>query len=270
MFDTTEFLIIGQSLSVLTYIFGVLVYALPLPMIGLKKWAPRLVSDGIYALVLVTAYNIIVTTANQLQIQLTGSWPSYLEWINNNIATLTAIYQYVLFFVGVLSVIPYVGSVTQALFPTWTVTTILSGALSFLSTLELISLLIYNDFTVLVAMGIMLFALPFRLGRAIGASLLASSIIFYIGLPYMPTFLINIGLSPLSPNEIYLPLNQHVTNTTIVNTFQLVYQYIVPSVLGYLVFGPMIYLGILSGLSIGLANTIAGYGGRLPFPLDVI
>ena len=270
MFGATEFLLIGQSLSVLTYTLGVLVYSLPVPISGLKRWAPRLVSDGIYALVLVTAYNIIVTTVDQLQSQLTGSWASYVDWINNSMSTVTAIYQYILLIVGLLSAIPYVGSALQALFPTWTVTTVLSGTLSFMSTLELISLLIYNDYTVLAAMGIMLFALPFRLGRAIGASILASSIIFYIGLPYMPTFLLNIGLSPVSPNEIYLPPNQQITNTTIVNTFQMVYQYVVPSVLGYLVFGPMIYLGILSGLSIGLANAIAGYGGRLPFPLDVI
>ena len=122
----------------------------------------------------------------------------------------------------------------------------------------------------LTSMGIMLFAFPFRLGKAIGASILASSIIFYIGLPYMPSFLLNIGLSPVSPTEIYMPPSQQITNATIVNTFQLIYQYVVPSVLGYLVFGPMIYLSILSGLSIGLANTIAGYGGKLPFPLDVI
>ena len=82
MFNATEFLLIGQSLAVLTYTIGVLLYSLPIPVSGLKRWAPRLVSDGIYALVLVTAYNVIVTAANELQSQLTGSWTSYIDWIN--------------------------------------------------------------------------------------------------------------------------------------------------------------------------------------------
>ena len=270
MLSSTELLLIGQALAVLTYMLGVAIYALPIPLSGLKRWAPRLVSDGIYALILVTIYNIIIATTDQLQVQLTGSWSSYVSWIDNTISTITTIYQYILAIVGALSAIPYAGQLIQAIFPVWVVNTVLSGTLSFLSTLDLISLFVYNDYQVLIAMGMALFALPFRIGRAIGASLIASSVVFYIGLPYMPTFLLDLGLSPINPHNIYVPPNQQITNATVVNTFQLIYQYVVPSVIGYAVFGPIIYLTILGGLSIGLANMIAGYGGRLPFPLDVI
>ena len=270
MFSETELLLIAQSLSILTYMLGVVVYALPIPVSGLKRWAPRLVSDGIYALILVTIYNIIVSVTDQLQVELTGSWNSYIDWINNTMSTITTIYQYILLIIGALSTIPYAGTLIQAVFPTWVVGSVLSGTLSFLSTLELISLFIYNNYRILIALGITLFALPFRIGRAIGASLIASSVVFYIGLPYMPTFLLNLGLSPVNPHNIYVPPDQQITNTTVINTFQLIYQYVVPSVIGYVIFGPLIYLSILAGLSVGLANMIAGYGGRLPFPLDVI
>jgi hypothetical protein len=265
VFSIADLLTVAQALSLLTYFIGTAIYALPIPLHGVKKWAPRLIADGIYSLVLITAYTIIVSATVELENEISGSWGYYEYWLQSTITQLSMLYQYLSLAYAGLTSIPYFGKIINSIFPTWVFFSALSLALSYLSFLQLLSLFIYNDFEVLIALGILLIALPFRIGRVIGASFISSAIVFFIGLPYLPNFLENLGLST---GQLFLPVSQ-VSNTTVFGLFNYMYSYLLPQMMAVTIFGPLIYLTLLASLSIGVASLISGMGGRLPFPIEV-
>ena len=52
------------ALSVLTYYLGVLIYAIPIPWYGIKRWAPLLIFDGLLAASLTLFFNDIIIIIN--------------------------------------------------------------------------------------------------------------------------------------------------------------------------------------------------------------
>lgn len=125
-----------------------------------------------------------------------------------------------------------------------------------------LGIFIQNSYMLLIAIGVLLISLPFRMGKGIGGTLISSSMVFYVGLPYLPIFMQNmtgvypqVQLQSITINEL----------STLVETIV----GIIPSLIITFIIIPILYISILAGLSIGLGNTIGGTSGRLPFPLDL-
>jgi hypothetical protein len=57
-------LVLSVSLAGLTYALGALIYALPIPLRGVKKWAPILMSDAVLTVVMASMFGGILYVIN--------------------------------------------------------------------------------------------------------------------------------------------------------------------------------------------------------------
>ena len=251
MWNVFEILFYAQLLASLSYSLGSLFYALPIPVYGIKKWGPRLISDSIYVIVWTTIYTGVLSFAEQLLSLLGVSWNSYFQWLYQ--VENYDIIQYEII-KAMIDALQYLGGTFA---PFMLFSFLLSIATSFIEFLTIISQMIYQYTGIFVALGILLMGLPFRIGRSIGASFIAASLVFYVGLPYLPTFLAQLDLNILN---LHFPPNPSVT---------FLLQYAIPEVFIANLLMPSSYIILLSGLSIGLGNTIGGYGSRVPFIVEV-
>ncbi len=260
MFSSFEFLAIAFDLAVLTYFIGTLIMGLPIPVYGLKKWGPKLISDGIYSAVLVNLFELILYVSQEISSVLGASWVNFYQWIYQVIAQELNIF----FLVKVLYAAAYASedpALTALMSPLLFLFSLITGLLTTMETILIISYVVLNESGLFIAMGIMLMALPFRIGRSIGGALIGFAVVFYIGLPYLPNFLSGLGMNILT-----------VTYSNTSNTQDIVTQlitYIIPYYVESTVILPSAYITILSGLSIGLGSAISGYSSRLPIPIDI-
>jgi len=258
LFSPIELLYLAQNLAVLTYVLGVLFYALPIPVYGIKKWAPRLISDGIYASVWVNIYAGVLYLISLLSSIIGVSWDSFFLWLRKVLGVELNLYLIIRAAAATASVDPAL-SVLVAPFTLFM--SFLTGLITILQTIIIISEMVYQYTPIFISLGILLLSIPFRIGRGIGASLISSFSVFYIGLPYLPQFLDNLNMDILS---LPPPPNQPQDLITVLATE------IVPQIISATIVMPLIYITILAGLSIGLAYAISGTSGRLPFPIDIL
>ncbi len=181
-----DLLVIAFYLSVLSYYLGTLIYMLPIPFYGLKKWGPQLMIDGIFSAILVFSYTFILWLINYMGIILGIDWNSFYQWLFNEVNTLvTTIVMLKLVGIGLSSIglsflsnsmlSPLISSLTYLLI--------------FLVTVSmLVTALVYLAPT-LLALGILLHSIPFRITRSSGAMLISLIVVFSIGTPLMPEFI---------------------------------------------------------------------------------
>jgi len=181
-----DLLALAFYLSVLTYYLGVLIRALPIPLYGLKRWAPRLMVDGVFSAILVFSYNTILWVIRYFGAVLGADWTQYYKWLDGMVAgtiSLLAILQVIgssltsagLSFLAHATVSPLISSLTYLLVFIMTVSILVSVVVAYSQTL--------------IALGLVLHAIPFRLARASGATLIAFVIVFSVGVPLMPVFI---------------------------------------------------------------------------------
>ncbi len=193
------FLLVAFNLSVLTYYLGVLVYALPIPWYGVKKWAPLLIVDGIFSAILVFGFNLIIQAVNYIFSILGLSWNNLMLWLNTTISSVFILIFFIQLLGSMLSKLSF-GLIPNFLGPLYS---ILSYSLTSLFLIQFISLIIRLHYTKLIALGVMLFAIPFRIARTAGAILISFSIVFYIGLPLLPIFIQTFAQSQEFNQEVY-------------------------------------------------------------------
>lgn len=254
-----EMLILSSSLSSLTYTIGTLLIGLPIPIGSLKRWGIKLINDGIYANIWVNLYGALSSISIDIQNWLGASWSNYFNWLNNMLVTEVDLYLLVksAYLMAVASLDPALQSLLS---PLSFISSVISGIISLTATLMVISNVIYNYVPLFAALGILLLSLPFRVGRGIGGSLIAFSIIFWSALPYLPNFLDIFGVNLLNlaseaskaPDLVQWFLTQGLPGL----------------IEGTLVF-PIAYLTLLSALTIGLGSAISGYSARMPIPIEI-
>ncbi|WP_054836854.1 DNA import protein CedA [Metallosphaera hakonensis] len=250
-----EFLAIAQDLAALTYFIGALVMALPIPLYGLKKWGPRLIADGLYSSILVNLYEVFLSITLEIGNMLGANWSYYITWLYSVLAAELQVYVNIRsIYLGVSS-IPYLNPLAG---PVTLFLSIVSAFASVTGTLIVISQLIYNNVGLIIILGILFMSLPFRIGRSIGGSLIGFAIVFYIGLPLLPSFLNMFGVDVLN---VLFSSNDSIS---------LLITQAIPEYLEGAVLMPVVYLGILSSISLGLGSAISGTYSRLPIPLDFL
>jgi len=254
-------LYIAINISALTYVLGSLFYGLPIPLYGLKKWGPKMMSDAIYAAVWINIYGFIISFLNQLQTMLGINWDYFYNLLVNLevqlfylMTTLKSIYYIV--------INAQLSAAATLFIPLLQFSAFITDIILLIQFIIDLGIFIQNSYMLLIAIGVLLISLPFRMGKGIGGTLISSSMVFYVGLPYLPIFMKNmtgmypqVQLQSITINEL----------STLVETIV----GIIPSLIITFIIIPILYISILAGLSIGLGNTIGGTSGRLPFPLDL-
>ncbi|BCU70666.1 DNA import protein CedA [Stygiolobus caldivivus] len=257
MFSVFEILYYSQLLASLTYFLGSLIYALPIPLYGVKKWAPRLITDSIYVIIWNSIYIAVLSFMTQLLTMLGVSWPAYEEWLNQVLSFEEVLYAFLKILISSLALTEANLALT---IPLGQLMSILLTIITYTEGLISVSSLIYQYVGIFIALGILFLAIPFRVGRSAGGAMIGTSIVFYVGLPYLPQFLDNMGLNPL---------NSSIPSSNQPHIYEYFYQQVLPHLITSLILGPSIYIFLLLAFSAGLANVVSGYSSRLPLPIDL-
>lgn len=179
-----EILSLAYSLSLLTFSLGAVLYGSPVPVKSVKKWGVLMMYDGLASALLVSMYSLLVRLSDYLLTVLGVSWPQFMVWLTGRTSLLIAFYiglqstATALKFSGVdvlVELLKHVGGLVAA-------------SLTAIKMVYLIATVVYNIRDKILAAGILLYALPMRVGKAAGAAMIALSIVYYVGLPLMPAF----------------------------------------------------------------------------------
>ncbi|ABM81121.1 hypothetical protein [Hyperthermus butylicus] len=185
MLEPIEFLAIASQLAVLTYYLGVLIYALPLPIYRLKKWAPILIQDSIWAAILIFTYSLLLSFSDSLAGYSGISLESLVAYMQLVIAIVMSVNFIARAFITSLSMLPvslhHVASVILLPIHMFQYGIILSSTM-----VMILALILIGAKAKLAALGITLIAMPFRIGRNAGASILAFVLVANVMLPFLP------------------------------------------------------------------------------------
>jgi len=194
-----DLLALAFYLSVLTYYLGVLIRALPIPLYGVKRWAPQLMIDGLFSAILVFSYRVILWLIEYMSSILGASWPNYQLWLLSEVNII----------VGMIATLQLLGAALSSAGLNFLANALISPLISsltylltFLVTVSALAGIIAMFSNTLIALGLVLHAIPFRLARASGATLIALVVVFTIGIPLMPQFVESITSSFSTPSQI--------------------------------------------------------------------
>jgi hypothetical protein len=211
MLDVTSLLIIGYKLSLLTFSIGTLIYALPVPWRGLKIWGPRLVWDSISAFIFLSIYYVLLEISNKIPMLLGGSWAYLISWMKSLIAFTLSLKEIVIIAYTAAKALGPLKMLSSLLWPIDRLSNVLW---IFLASVYGLSIFIKSYCFVLLALGIVLYAIPFRLGRSAGSWLIAFALVFNAGLPLLPNFVSSFyqtgqkGVSPIvNYGLVYVKIN---------------------------------------------------------------
>ncbi|NPA97311.1 MAG: hypothetical protein GXO32_06895 [Crenarchaeota archaeon] len=274
--DLASLLQISLYLSMLTFYLGVLIYALPIPITGLKKWGPRLISDAFYVAALSLAFYTILNAASYIASALGANWIAYYGFITGQLT-------------GQLSMIFGLTSITKLVNPRFApivskIVSTLVGKLMvavYVTTfMYVLGLVIQKSYAALAALGIALMAIPFRIARGAGAFLLSFALVFYVALPLYPHFFSFIILPPqnngvqMLETVTYIGHSIPLQSSTGSNLVEMqipvapgnppdpIYKIIsfIARLVYAVVIGAALYLTLLISISVGLARALGGFG----------
>ncbi len=175
---------IASDLAMLTYTLGVLILALPVPYRPLKSWGPKLIIDSITAAVLISSITLIISAGDIILNELGIGWDSFYLWLSSLTAGLSTA------FLGLTYASTLIRSSSYSFLsaPLGIAASLLTTAFSSVKLIYLLSSFIYSFRDKLGVIGVLLYSLPFRMGKGVGAFLIAASVVMYVGFPLMPAF----------------------------------------------------------------------------------
>ena len=162
---------LALNLAILTYFIGVLILALPIPYRQLKKWGIRLLSDAIMAAVLISAYNIILGIGDFILSLLGYSWAGFMGWLTERTAILVTALMGLTYITSWIKSLGY----SMILSPLGLASTYITLALSAVRMMYFIASFIWNFRSELLALGLLLYSLPLRIGKDVGAFFIEAS-----------------------------------------------------------------------------------------------
>lgn len=171
-------------MAILTYNLGVVIYVLPVPIKSIKKWGVNMMYDAISAAILISSFSLMTNLTNYILNLLGASWSSFFTWISSRAALIFAIFSSLTYIGGLLRN-PLLGILTS---PINIVLGYLSAALSAIKALLFLGSFIQEYYRHIILLGILLYSLPFRIGKSAGAYLISFALVFFICMPLMPAF----------------------------------------------------------------------------------
>lgn len=195
-----EFLIIAFYLSILSYYLGVLLYMIPVPFYSVKKWAPTLMVDGVFSAILIFSYTLFLSLINYLGGLFGSDWNSFFLWLGFKTSIVTTLLV-VLKFIGVSLSLGGLQFIANSLITS--LINSLTNVLFLLLSLSIASTIILTYGSKILALGILLHSIPFRLTRVSGSMMISVIMVFSIGLPLMPAY-VEVVSQPPGFNESVL------------------------------------------------------------------
>ncbi|MEN2999975.1 MAG: hypothetical protein ABDH61_05315 [Acidilobaceae archaeon] len=197
--DVGEGILLALKLSLLTFYLGVLIYSLPIPLRSVKRWGPELIVDSFFAFALVLAHGALLVASERLALMLGGSRSLFIDWISGAMSIVIG----VKILTNLIDILPpkiVVSPALQAIaIPFDRMATL---AIAFLTTLSGIAILVFLYGSKLLLVGVVLYAIPFRLAKSAGAWLISFVLVFTVGLQVLPLFLLTISSPPEEIEEI--------------------------------------------------------------------
>jgi len=188
-----ELLSLAYMLSLLTYSLGAVFYGSPLPLKSVKKWGVLMMYDGLASAVLVSTYSLLLKLGDYFLAILNASWPNFIAWLTGRATTLVVSYLAIQSIAAALRV-----SGADILVELMKhVSSLVATSLTAIKMIYLVSTVVYSLRDKILAIGILLYTIPLRMGKSVGAAMIALSIVYYIGLPLMPAFASAFESSPL-------------------------------------------------------------------------
>lgn len=181
-----DLLALAFYLSVLSYCIGLALRALPVPFLAVKKLGRVLVVEGIFSCALTFSYRVLLHLIEYFGSLLGTNWALYSTWLTDRISVLLALIT-ALKAIGVFLSKAGLGFFSQSFIGQ--VTGLVTTSLTTLIATSIVSTIIYSNAALLIALGVALHAAPFKLTRSVGATLIAITIVFSIGMPLMPSFI---------------------------------------------------------------------------------
>lgn len=262
-------LALGHSLAWLMYILGVIFQTLPLPRKSLRAWGPTLMVDAViaeFALASVSFVEFLVSKiSHMLQIALGSPLNPIASFalIVTELATMDA---------ALVSILALISSVPELAVIAQTVNNLLSPALTIVTSalilwimLEAIASFFPNLWLTAYALGVVFYAIPFRIGRRLGSYLLSSSIVLTIAIPLMPSLAVSLQ-SLLGYKLLIQPLQDSLSSLQ-ANPFKIfdvvfILSTVMPRIIAAMVISliifPPVFLFMVSAIIRGLASTIGG------------
>lgn len=264
------FLGLSYGLSALTWSLGILVQTMPVPRKEIRVWGPCLMMDSVISLFALGSVNLVQILMRWVSEMLNQSVGSPFN--NPSIAMVTILSQLTMLDTALLLLISAV-SATIVLAPVASaLSSMFSHSLTWVTTAIILWLIIQWILMVLprvwvtaYTLGIVFFAIPFRIGRKLGTLLMATSIVLAIGLPLMPSIAIwlegNFGYeNSLRPLQDLLSQVQQnpLTIVNLVATLPSIIGNLLVAVIISLLIFPFAYIFILSVLARSLSNVLGG------------
>ena len=184
---------LALELSLLTFYIGVLIYALPIPLRGVKRWGGTLLRDSITSYAMALSILSVLGFSNYVARLLGGSWQYLNMWLSQGLSLVTSLKVVLTALSSLLSRVP-VASAARALIGPFN--DALTADLLFLITVAAIEAMVRYAGTLIAFIGLVLYSLPFRIGREAGAWFIAFTIVFSVGLQAMPAFISTVASAP--------------------------------------------------------------------------
>ena len=180
-----DILYIAFLLSILGYQLGAFLQALPIPVRWAKRWAPTLMSDSVLVAFLIFVYNILFKISDymvyMLKLDIEASTGLLVEIVGVMGTLIAAIRM-------AISIIPSPFSSILSAFFQPLITLGNATIFSALFLLTIVAIAIEYKY-MLTAIAVLLYAIPFRLGRSLGASFLAFVIVVPVAVGLLPSWL---------------------------------------------------------------------------------
>ncbi|MEM0250437.1 MAG: hypothetical protein QXP03_05480 [Desulfurococcaceae archaeon] len=180
-----DLLALSFYLSVLSYCTGLAIRALPVPFLAIKRLGRSLVTEGVFSCILTFSYRTLLYSIDFFSRLLGSDLALYTTWLTERVGVLLALIA-VLKAVGVLLSKLGLGFFAQGFISQ--VTGLMTTSLTTLIATSIVYTIIYSASPFLIALGIVLHAVPFKLTRNIGATIIAITLVFSVGMPLMPLF----------------------------------------------------------------------------------
>lgn len=271
--DQPELLLAAFAIAGLTYFLAGL-------MMTLQKeewvaWGQIMRWDSIVAMVAIGSVSAIQLLIGFVQELIVKSGGSALIQPNQAFLAITgqllAIDAVLVTIVGLVSALPSLSGFAIVLGHMFgPAISIVTSAIIFWTLIQIIGQIITVLFLTLFSIGLLLWSIPFRIGRAAGSSIIALSIVLFVGLPLAAPIGIWIQGYIITSDDVgeLTRKSQILENTSIldpsyltkylfVNITDLVARVVGSVVVALLVF-PMLYMTLLGIITKALANLIGG------------
>lgn len=271
--ETGTLLGLAHSLAALTYVLGVLIQTLPVPKPAWKAHGPMLLWDACVAelsIGIVSMVQLAVDAiSNLLKTTVPGPFNSSAASFALIISQLVMIDTAIFLLISALSATVVLGPVAEILarmlgpIGSWC-----TMAIVLWSTIYVVIQFFPAIWLTLYHTGICFFAIPFRIGRQLGAYFMSGSIVLAIGLPLAPSFAI--WLEGYIGYQGFLAQFQEIVSqiesnplaiTELISNIPSAIGSLMAAIIISLIVFPVAYIFILSAVSKGLAKLIGGSAG---------